>query len=648
MKRDVYDAGEVRQRIFDGDGVRFESFMELASDTITLEEASKDEPRTIGLQVDEALKGRLAKLVRSTVSQITQANSICELEQIINSVGDQLSTNALFLPVNNDEQGVSKACEGMEFSAHTSWERMITSQMIVTFVIPEKAECVVAVNQDDGYLQLKTPNGPYDFGVNGVILAARRPQSSYIAPIVETIQSFEGSKSYRANVLIETIAHSSRLSAVMIGTLPTSSVAFDSLEQHQHRLGPVEGVVVADDAISKDLIAELSGRIDALAAHQERTNCVDYHPQSNGIVRDLVHPGLYSYVKGVTELCGSVDDVPPCNVATLSRAGSENTDEGNAMNVEQESENKENIDVKEQYEVDFWGRPYESSLYQWLPTYFAIDAYGRCTIEDYINNLTPREHPVNSVLYQSLARLFEQSIPYIESVYSYVRAIRPMMRDDHSDFGSDNDSDSSGEIDIKPYSLKDNRLQVITKIVDYELKPGQIHEGVWHVEGMSHEEIVLTALYILDRDDCINGGDLLFKRAFFQDEVLDIFESVPQIRSDLFESYIEEGLYKLGKVETPKGRLIVFPNSHVHKVTEMINVYQHDGSGGVSHTSKRRIVVFFLVNPQKRIISTREVAPQRGGNMTHQQALDHRLKLMKERKFHKQDWNVREIELCEH
>lgn len=155
---DVYDASEVRQRIFDGDGVRFESFMELASDTITLEEASKDEPRTIGLQVDEALRGRLAKLVRSTVSQITQAKSICELEQIINSVGDELSTNALFLPVNNDEQGVSKACEGMEFSAHTSWECMITSQMIVTFVIPEKAECVVAVNEDDGYLQLKTPS----------------------------------------------------------------------------------------------------------------------------------------------------------------------------------------------------------------------------------------------------------------------------------------------------------------------------------------------------------------------------------------------------------------------------------------------------------------------------------------------------------
>ena len=37
-------------------------------------------------------------------------------------------------------------------------------------------------------------------------------------------------------------------------------------------------------------------------------------------------------------------------------------------------------------------------------------------------------------------------------------------------------------------SLRGQKLQVITKIVDYELQPEQSHEGVWHVEGMSHEE----------------------------------------------------------------------------------------------------------------------------------------------------------------
>jgi hypothetical protein len=66
---------------------------------------------------------------------------------------------------------------------------------------------------------------------------------------------------------------------------------------------------------------------------------------------------------------------------------------------------------------------------------------------------------------------------------------------------------------------------------------------------------------------------------------------------------------------------------------------------------KRRIVVFFLVNPEKRIVSTREVKPQQqeaGGSMSREEACKHRIELMKERKYAKQDWNVREISLCEH
>jgi len=184
---------------------------------------------------------------------------------------------------------------------------------------------------------------------------------------------------------------------------------------------------------------------------------------------------------------------------------------------------------------------------------------------------------------------------------------------------------------------------VITKIVDYELQPGQSHEGVWHVEGMSHEEIVLTCLYILDRNDAIQGGDLEFKRAFLDDEATYIFWNVHQDRPEAQERIIENGLKPLGTVEIFKGRVIVFPNSHVHRVTEMINTG--------STMARRWIVVFFLVNPLCRIVSTREVALQQkhqGGTMTLEEAKKHRLELMKERKFTKQDWNVRDIELCEH
>jgi hypothetical protein len=92
-------------------------------------------------------------------------------------------------------------------------------------------------------------------------------------------------------------------------------------------------------------------------------------------------------------------------------------------------------------------------------------------------------------------------------------------------------------------------FQVITKIVNYELKPGQIYEGVWHVEGMSHEEIVLTALYILERDESISGGDLTFKRAFFRDEAEVIFSGVPQIICKCnVTPFVVQNLVKVGPV----------------------------------------------------------------------------------------------------
>lgn len=120
----------------------------------------------------------------------------------------------------------------------------------------------------------------------------------------------------------------------------------------------------------------------------------------------------------------------------------------------------------------------------------------------------------------------------------------------------------------------------------------------------------------------------------------------------------------LGEVETLKGRMISFPNSHIHKVTTLTKSSTPKSETTFSSEdrnkestkeervmSKRRIVVFFLVNPLKRIISTREVAPQQidaGGSMSLEDALKHRLELMKERRLTKQDFNVRKVHLCEH
>jgi len=178
--------------------------------------------------------------------------------------------------------------------------------------------------------------------------------------------------------------------------------------------------------------------------------------------------------------------------------------------------------------------------------------------------------------------------------------VRPLIRDEPEDI--DYEDSPIQPIKIEPYSLRGQRLQVITKIVDYELAPGDSYEGVWHVEGISHEDIVATAIYFIHHDADVKGGDVLFKRAFHRDEAQFIFSNIGQDRPSTLESMINEGLQPLGKVQTLPKHLLVFPNSHVHKVTKMQNESQDTNNS--REVQKRRITVFFLVNPEKRIIST--------------------------------------------
>ena len=175
------------------------------------------------------------------------------------------------------------------------------------------------------------------------------------------------------------------------------------------------------------------------------------------------------------------------------------------------------------------------------------------------------------------------------------------------------------------------------------------------IPGMSHEEIVATCIYVLDRDDELVGGNILFKRACHANEGGYVAYSTGQDRPDFIEDVLK-GTFPLGRVETLKRRMVAFPNSHVHKVTKLslrplIDDKKEAVNEEAKRIGKRRIVVFFLVNPKKAITSTREVPPQQieaGGTMTLDDALKHRLELMKERKYVKQDFNIRAINLCEH
>jgi hypothetical protein len=119
-----------------------------------------------------------------------------------------------------------------------------------------------------------------------------------------------------------------------------------------------------------------------------------------------------------------------------------------------------------------------------------------------------------------------------------------------------------------------------------------------------------------------------------------LFWNIDQCRPSPVERLVDEGMIPLGSVETRAGRIIVFPNSHVHKLNQL------SLAAGATE-GRRRVIVFWLVDPSVTIPSTRDVQAQQGV-IPHDEALAVRLELMDERRRHKQSLNVRAVSLCEH
>lgn len=302
----------------------------------------------------------------------------------------------------------------------------------------------------------------------------------------------------------------------------------------------------------------------------------DYHPGTDNKVQDIVHPSLYPLI----------------------------------------------INKKINNQTDFWNRPYEDSKFQWLPSEFKININGKCKIESYINNIPPDEID----LYNDIEKMFELVLPEFEKVWSFTNALK-LYDIDSLDY---NKKIHGGK--YKNISLKNKTLQVITKIVKISLNNNDLL-GAWHVEGMSHENIVATATITLEQNENFYS-EIMFKRIYSLAESKYLGEKVYQYPSHEFDTLINKSHIPLGKIKIKERNMIVFPNSHIHKV-EMESQIQ----------SSRTIIVFWLINPNIRITSTRDIEQQ---NYNISKAYENRLELMKERTFYKQTFNQRDLNLCEH
>ncbi|KAL1870237.1 hypothetical protein Daus18300_005302 [Diaporthe australafricana] len=158
--------------------------------------------------------------------------------------------------------------------------------------------------------------------------------------------------------------------------------------------------------------------------------------------------------------------------------------------------------------------------------------------------------------------------------------------------------------------FRDEGLQVIIKLSSIELTPEKprYEEGNWHIEGFLNEHIAATALYYYDVDNLTEskisfrtGAELdSMDMSYEQDDHAPLAEIFGVAHGTLRDAL---PFQNLGSVTTPEGRLLTFPNTLQHKVEPFELVDK-------TRPGHRRFLVLWLVDPNYRICSTRNVPPQ--------------------------------------
>jgi hypothetical protein len=378
----------------------------------------------------------------------------------------------------------------------------------------------------------------------------------------------------------------------------------------QYEISPVENVFQSDSLVSLDLKEAFKHFANSL----EQCTPPDYHPGSEHLVVDLVHPSLYPAVAGRTR-------VRKCPASTLEESW-KNDLGGLGLPPLTFKENK----AKEYG----W-----SKEYSWIPAEFHVHDDGEVAINSYINNLHPKTNPE---LYDLIGDIFSSALPMIEQVLSTcvinskkvtkMRLITDPAKltiHDEFDFRSLQNDDLIDEYydtrvpnDIPlpdhfpgenlshfvtpKVSLRDKRLQIIVKMARIELTPDNpvYTGGSWHVEGMRNEDIVCSVIHYYSCEN-ITESRLQFRQAICEP----IYEQHDERGTQAWYNLSDEAPLnqELGSIRAREGRTVAFPNTLQHCV-------QPFELADKSLPGHRKILVYFLVNPLKRILSTAHIPPQ--------------------------------------
>ena len=403
-------------------------------------------------------------------------------------------------------------------------------------------------------------------------------------------------------------------------------------EQPAPRQAAVIGTFAADDVLPAPLIDELSAGFDRLASAGPK----DWHPGSNEQVLDLVHPSLFCYERGRSNVVAPAEQrpVPPSlpdgpwtgfasmGCPQLQRAG--------RLHGPPASADSFTASYYREARDSHWreARNYQLSAkgLAWLPAEFELSHDGEsCSILSYINGLHPQQHPrlyaaigqafvkLAPLLAGALGRFRQKEPPLVEVPSPWYKVATPphefedeveeyKWNEEHRMFIEPKLPPFTPPLPVVPYTLQGRRLQVIVKLCSIELTPQKprFAASSWHVEGMRDECIAATAIYYLSTENT-STAKLSFRQSVNEPD----YEQNDDVGvRRMYGLGRDQALVQgLGACSTPERRALAWPNSLQHKV-EPFELVDKTLPG------HRRFLVFFLVDPAVRITSTADVPPQ--------------------------------------
>lgn len=366
------------------------------------------------------------------------------------------------------------------------------------------------------------------------------------------------------------------------------------------QIGYDDKVVLSDDCVVEGTRQNLLREAQAL---KDSFSAIDYHPRSDEMVIDLVHPSLYPIVYDKTK-----------------------TTAGKVL-VE-----RRYCGLRQEFTY-VYPKPRK---FLWLPAVLKKKD-GKFRFLSYINNLHPIEF---ENLYSTIEDVLNDALLGLNWCISrllsaeYVRMeVSPETAYSEAFFEEQNklfgEWSERGDIDFDarlealrkrhltefvPKYLDDpetfhvdlrqwDQFQVIVKMADIELTPEKPRYpgGAWHIEATDEEDIVATVLYYYDVEN-ITTSQLSFRTSFTDPE----YEQGDDFYVKTIYGFKDEDpmVRPLGAVESKQGRVVIFPNLLQHHV----DAFELADKTKPGH---RKILCFFVINPfNTQVVGSDKVAPQ--------------------------------------